>query len=127
LNNFPPDKEKPVNEEEIKAVLDNMDRTTVFEAFALLLAESGERPPEKAIPRFANFAQALLYLKNTCDFVELSLFSIEAGLVYIEIAGRRILLTDCSVSGRTAGRSLPAVFGSGKGGGCFSRLELEEK
>jgi uncharacterized protein YjbI with pentapeptide repeats len=118
-------REETMREEEIKSVLGEMDRTAVIEAFALLLAEGGPPPgeTEKDIPRFSNFAQALLYLKKNYDFEELSLFTTEADLVYVGVSGRRILLTDFPVLERRRAEGLsPAP--AGKSPGRFSHLEM---
>lgn len=121
-------REETMREEEIKSALEDMDRTTVLEALALLLAEGGEPPreAEKDIPGFSNLAQALQYLKKNYDFEELPLFSTEADLVYVEVSGRRILLTDPRPGERLplpAGER-PALSAGEKSPGRFSHLEM---
>jgi hypothetical protein len=94
-----------MSEEEIKAVLEDMDEELVREAFALLLAEGREQPPPADVPEFVNFAQAVLFLKENYDFAELKLFSTEADLVYVTTDARRILLTDLSVPDKKPARA----------------------
>lgn len=43
---------------------------------------------------FANFAQAISYLKGRFKFKELSRFTTEADLVYVDTGDRKVLLTD---------------------------------
>jgi uncharacterized protein YjbI with pentapeptide repeats len=119
-------REETMREEEIKSVLEGMDRNAVLEAFALLLAEGGEAPlkAEEELPGFSNFAQALAYLKKNYDFEELALFTAEADLVYVDVSGRRILLTDRELHGQFPGRQGPAPSGAGKSPGRFSHLEM---
>jgi hypothetical protein len=94
-----------MSEEEIKAVLDDLDDTLVREAFALLLAEGREEPPAAALPGFANFAQAVLFLKENYNFAELELFSTEADLVYVAPGARKILLTGLCLSDEKPARA----------------------
>jgi hypothetical protein len=113
-------------EKNIRAALEVLDRDLVIDALALLLAEKGEPPPPpgKDTPEFANFAQAILFLKKNHDFAELDLFSTEADLVYITAGERRILLTDTPVSRpKAAGKENPPE-GNPAGGGRFSHLEM---
>ncbi|MCL1818874.1 MAG: hypothetical protein FWG35_08070, partial [Spirochaetaceae bacterium] len=112
-----------MKEEEIKAVLLDMDTDVVCEAFALLLAESGAAPAVPQSPDFGNFAQAVMYLKKNYDFAELKFFETEADLVYVTSGGRRTLLTDLSVPNET-----PALLQRGRqslanGAGEKSRME----
>jgi hypothetical protein len=102
-----------MSEEEINAVLEDMDGELVREALALLLAEGREQPPPAAVPGFVNFAQAVLFLKENYDFAELELFSTEAGLVYVTTDARRILLTDISLPNEKPARAGDAPKASG--------------
>jgi uncharacterized protein YjbI with pentapeptide repeats len=119
-------KEETMREEEIKSILEDMNPAVVLEALALLLAEGGEPPrgAEKEIPGFSSFAQALLYLKKNYDFEELPFFTSEADLVYVEVSGRRMLLTDPQAAGRFPMREEPAAAVAGKTPGRFSNLEM---
>jgi hypothetical protein len=132
-----------MREEQINAVLEDMDSELVREALAILLAEEREQPPAAAVPEFENFARAVLFLKENYDFAELELFSTEADLVYLTTGTRRILLTDPSLPGEKPARAggEPEASGSGPANreetsgrespetaygpaGRFSRLEM---
>lgn len=85
------------NSEKIRSVLDQMDSETVKDALALFLADSKKDTQSfisSNVPKFANFAQAVLYLKKTYSFNELSHFTTEADLVYVQAGDRKVLLTD---------------------------------
>jgi hypothetical protein len=126
-----------VNENEIRSAVAGMEKETLADALALLLARGGT-PREPVAggsrPELANFAQAVLYLKKNYDFEELDLFSTEADLVYVQTADRRILLTDRSrESQRPTAPAAAAPGVSAAGGeaskppadrGRFSNLEI---
>jgi hypothetical protein len=87
-----------MKEEEIRTAIDGIQGSVLRDALALLLAESGSvqgrSEAQAAQPEYANFAQALLALKRKYTFPELSLFTTEADLVYVQTGDRRILLTN---------------------------------
>jgi hypothetical protein len=86
-----------MKEEEIRTAIDGMDGSALKDTLALLLSEnsSSVQPAvQTAQPDYANFAQALLALKKKYKFPELTLFTTEADLVYVQTGDRRILLTD---------------------------------
>ena len=130
-----------MSEEQILAILEDMDAALVREALALFLAEgAAQAPPQEETPEFANFAQALGFLKKNYDFAELDLFSTEADLVYVSTGGRRILLTD-TFPENNPGAPQPGTLGraadqhgaqrnvenapkAGEVPGRFSRLEI---
>ena len=124
-----------MKEEEIKAVLLDMDDDVVREALALLLAESGTAPAAPQPPDFINFAQAVMYLKKNYEFAELEFFSTQADLVYVAAGGRRILLGDgmadnagrqsqAKSSGDDSSWGEDAVRETPPARGRFSHLEL---
>ena len=96
-------------EEQIRTAIDNLDEQTAKDALALLLAgnTAGLKRPEftssteidsiSGSMKFANFSQAILWLKSKYKFQELDAFSTEADLVYVNTGDRKILLTDTSV------------------------------
>jgi hypothetical protein len=82
---------------EIRSAIENVTRETLADALAIVLAEESmvsTTAMEIMTLEFANFAQAILYLKKKYEFMELDLFTTEADLVYVQTGGRRILLTD---------------------------------
>ncbi|MDR1933061.1 MAG: hypothetical protein LBQ57_09620 [Spirochaetales bacterium] len=115
-----------MSEEEIRTVLEGMDKDLVLEALALLLAEdrAPQPPAGQDVLGFVNFAQAIVFLKKNYGFAELDLFSTEADLVYVTSGDRRVLLTDLSVPDRKPARTprpdLPVEAESGR----FSHLEM---
>jgi hypothetical protein len=115
-----------MKEEEIKAILDDMDADIVREAFALLLAERKNCPPAMDIPDFVNFAQALLFLKKNYNFAELDLFSTEADLAYVTAGGRRILLSDFSVAAAKPPRRERETPADGGGGNLNADSSADE-
>lgn len=80
------------------------------DTLALLLAEKEEHgSTEKKVvvstssnveTKFDNFAQTINFLKTKYKFQELSLFTTEADLVYVNMGDRKVLLTDTSVEPR---------------------------
>ena len=108
-------------EEQIRTAIDNLDEQTAKDALALLLAgnTAGLKRPEftsstetdsiSGSMKFANFSQAILWLKSKYKFQELDAFSTEADLVYVNTGDRKILLTDTSAKAKQVsgeGRSL---------------------
>lgn len=93
-------------EEQIRSAINNLDDSTAKDALALLL--SGGVTTQKTtsqtagIPdkQFANFAQAINWLKSKYKFQELSVFSTEADLVYVNTGDRKVLITDTTVKPR---------------------------
>ena len=97
-----------MKEEEIRTAIDGMNETTLKDTLALLLADnstSTQAAVQTTQPAYANFAQALLALKKKYKFPELTLFTTEADLVYIQTGDRRVLLTD-----RDAAAKQPAPY-----------------
>lgn len=96
-------------EEHIRTALNRLDEQTAKDALALLLAEkhSGVKSDENSWTAegndglentaFANFSQAISWLKSKYRFQELAAFSTEADLVYVTAGDRKILLTDTRV------------------------------
>ncbi len=86
-----------MKKEEIRSALEGTSAETLADALAIFLTE-GKAPSQSATgksrPELANFAQAVIYLRNNYDFVELDYFTTEADLVYVQAGDRRILLTD---------------------------------
>ena len=123
-----------MKEENIRSALESMDKDVLADALAMLLAKEKETPKAVAgsdMPDFANFAQAVLYLKKNYDFSELTLFSTEADLVYITAGDRRVLLTDRSFPNErpqrpveTAEKSLNEQTTKKNDDGRFSHLEI---
>ena len=76
-------------EEQIRKAIDNLDETTAKDALALLLADTSSgtktqtanNPTNQEAGQFANFAQAILWLKSKYKFQELNAFTTEADLV----------------------------------------------
>ncbi len=95
-------------EEQIRKAIDNLDEATAKDALALLLADTSSgtktqtanNPINQEAGQFANFAQAILWLKSKYKFQELNAFTTEADLVYVNTGDRRILLTDTTVGPR---------------------------
>ena len=102
-----------MKEEEIRTAIDGMNETTLKDTLALLLSESTsvQTTVQTAQPDYANFAQALLALKKKYKFPELTLFTTEADLVYVQTGDRRILLTDRDAAAKQAA-SHPAIESS---------------
>ncbi|MBQ8678963.1 MAG: hypothetical protein IJ530_04285 [Treponema sp.] len=96
--------------EQIRAAIDSLDDSVAKDTLALLLTEQAEHGvTEKeavvsgnssAEMNFDNFAQAINFLKAKYKFQELSLFTTEADLVYVNTGDRKVLLTDTSVKPR---------------------------
>ena len=86
----------------IREILEKADKDVVLDAFTLLLAEKKESShiTRNSRREFCSFAEAIMYLKENYYLKELSLFSTEADLVYVDIDGRRCLLTDKSFPGK---------------------------
>ena len=82
--------------EQTRKSLMNAEREQLIDMLALSLTEAKEPTDVSAgtKPEFANFAQAIQYLKRNFDFTELDLFTTEADLVYVNAADRRIRLSD---------------------------------
>lgn len=101
--------------EQIRAAIDNLDDTVAKDTLAMLLAEKeGHGNVEKELAsssisktdtKFDNFAQAIEFLKTKYKFQELSLFSTEADLVYVNTGDRKVLITDTSVKPRELPKS----------------------
>lgn len=95
------------NVEQIRAAIDTLDDSVAKDTLALLLVEQeGHRNAEKEgdvrsnsnlDTKFDNFAQAIEFLRTKYKFQELSQFSTEADLVYVNTGDRKVLLTDTSV------------------------------
>jgi hypothetical protein len=85
-------------EEEIRTCIGGIDSEILKDALSIVLAEHADKrmdsAMQQALPDFANFAQAVLYLKKKYHFQELDAFSTEADLVYVQAGDRRVLLTD---------------------------------
>ena len=130
-----------MQEQEIRAALNAVSQETLADALALFFAE-GRTPREAAAgaekPAWTDFAQAVVYLKKNYDFPELDFFTVEAGLAYVRIGGRRVLLTDrlnmppgmpehnTAYQGREAAFDPPGrePDASEPDGGRFSNLEI---
>jgi len=82
--------------EQTRKSLMTAEREQLIDMLALSLTEAKEPTDVSAgtKPEFANFAQAIQYLKRNFDFTELDLFTTEADLVYVNAADRRIRLSD---------------------------------
>ena len=93
--------------EEIRGALDELDSQVAKDVISLLLISQGSvysrvqsnnssSQNVRSIDSvdFANFAQAITYLKSKYKFKELSRFSTEADLVYVDTGDRKVLLTD---------------------------------
>lgn len=83
--------------ETIRDIFANYPQETLADALAIVLGETNPEPPSagaRSMPEFANFAQAILYLKRHAAFPELERFTTEADLVYVQAGDRRVLLTD---------------------------------
>ena len=93
-------------EEQIRSAINNLDDSTAKDALALLL--SSGTTTQKTISQsdglsdkqFSNFAQAINWLKSKYKFQELSVFSTEADLVYVNTGDRKVLITDTTVKPR---------------------------
>lgn len=93
-------------EEQIRTTINEVDSEVLKDTLAILLTENRTSAPEQRTGLrgdFQNFAQAILELKRKYKFPELSRFSTEADLVYVQAGDRRILLTD-----KTAAPESPA-------------------
>lgn len=131
--------------EQIRAAIDNLDDAVAKDTLALLLAEKeghgnaekevGVSPNANADTKFDNFAQAIEFLRTKYKFQELSLFSTEADLVYVNTGDRKVLLTDTSVKPRELPKptepqnsdnsdNLENAFEPINKNGRFSNLEL---
>lgn len=127
------------NVEKIRATISNLDDSVAKDTLALLLAEKEVQGTRKGkdtvnqIPNdktaFDNFAQAINFLKAKYKFQELSLFSTEADLVYVNTGDRKVLLTDTSVKPKENTRpseqqDFENAFEPLNKNGRFSNLEL---
>lgn len=127
------------NVEKIRAAISNLDDSVAKDTLALLLAEKEVQGTKKGkdtvnqIPNdktaFDNFAQAINFLKAKYKFQELSLFSTEADLVYVNTEDRKVLLTDTSVKPKentrpTEQQDFENAFEPLNKNGRFSNLEL---
>lgn len=127
------------NVEKIRAAISNLDDSVAKDTLALLLAEKKVQGTKKGkdtvnqIPNdktaFDNFAQAINFLKAKYKFRELSLFSTEADLVYVNTGDRKVLLTDTSVKPKentrpTEQQDFENAFEPLNKNGRFSNLEL---
>lgn len=127
------------NVEKIRAAISNLDDSVAKDTLALLLAEKEVQGTKKGkdtvnqIPNdktaFDNFAQAINFLKAKYKFQELSLFSTEADLVYVNTGDRKVLLTDTSVKPKentrpTEQQDFENAFEPLNKNGRFSNLEL---
>ncbi len=102
-------------EEQIRKAVDDLDEAVAKDALALLLAGTGadaernggfKTRTAETVPgtNFANFAQAIGWLKSKYAFQELEAFTTEADLVYVQTGDRRILLTDKSALASVHGK-----------------------
>lgn len=99
--------------EQIRGVVNELEEDFAKDILSVLLSQSNEGSVyDKSASRaasqqggasglkstdsvdFANFAQAITYLKSRFKFKELSRFSTEADLVYVDTGDRKVLLTD---------------------------------
>jgi hypothetical protein len=93
-------------EEQIRSAINNLDDSTAKDALALLLSGGATTPKTTSQSdglsdkQFSNFAQAINWLKSKYKFQELSVFSTEADLVYVNTGDRKVLITDTTVKPR---------------------------
>ena len=82
--------------EELSAAVRHMDEGAVRNALieVLSLPDAGVHPIHGQKREFANFAQAVEYMKNEYAFEELDAFTTEADLVYVQAGNRKVLLTE---------------------------------
>lgn len=113
--------------EELSAAVRHMDEGAVRNALieVLSLPDAGMHPIHGQKREFANFAQAVEYMKNEYAFEELDAFTTEADLVYVQAGNRKVLLTEqeplLSVREKTAEAKSDE---SEKKSGRFTQLEL---
>lgn len=113
--------------EELSAAVRHMDEGAVRNALieVLSLPDAGMHPIPGQKREFANFAQAVEYMKNEYAFEELDAFTTEADLVYVQAGNRKVLLTEqeplLSVREKTAEAKSDE---SEKKSGRFTQLEL---
>lgn len=93
--------------EQIRSAINNLDSEVAKDTLALLLAaKEGTSSIKTSIQNnnidgnFNNFAQIINYLKSKYKFQELSLFTTEADLVYVNTGDRKVLITDTTVKPR---------------------------
>jgi hypothetical protein len=114
-----------MKEEEIRSAIEGMTRETVADALAIFLAEENvpsDLSSAKIKPDFSNFAQAIQYLQQEYNFLELDLFTTEADLVYVQTGDRKILLTKYTESSNEKKDHVLEKENTGR----FSHLELGE-
>ena len=113
--------------DELSAAVRHMDEEAVRNALieVLSLPDAGVQPIPGQKREFANFAQAVEYMKNEYAFEELDAFTTEADLVYVQAGNRKVLLTEqeplLSVREKTAEAKSDE---SEKKSGRFTQLEL---
>ncbi|WP_315602308.1 hypothetical protein [Treponema socranskii] len=113
--------------DELSAAVRHMDEEAVRNALieVLSLPDAGVQPIPGQKREFANFAQAVEYMKDEYAFEELDAFTTEADLVYVQAGNRKVLLTEqeplLSVREKTAEAKSDE---SEKKSGRFTQLEL---
>jgi len=116
-----------MTEEHIRAVLEDIDASLVREALAFFLAEGSRSGPPQEVNEFANFAQALSFLKKNYAFAELDFFSTEADLVYVSTGSRRILLSDDMPRRENTGYTEDSFLGATRSGEQRSEGRRDER
>ena len=113
--------------DELSAAVRHMDEEAVRNALieVLSLPDAGVQPIPEQKREFANFAQAVEYMKDEYAFEELDAFTTEADLVYVQAGNRKVLLTEQESLLPVREKTTEAKSDeSGKKSGRFTQLEL---